>query len=119
MKFRAKKTFCAEGHTHDSKMEAMRCNELHEMQSLGYISHLTVHPKFFFIVDGRQLRHDNGRRVGYTGDFQYFQGDENVVEDVKPKSNAAISRDWPLRKAVFKALFPYIDLREIKSVKGR
>ena len=119
MKFRAKKAFCANHHTHDSKAEAMRCDELHERQARGEITHLTVHPKFLFVIDGRQLKHSNGRRVGYTGDFQYFEGDSNVVEDVKPKSRLAISRDWPLRKAVFQALFPFIDLREIVDPKGR
>lgn len=119
MKFRAKKTFCAEGHKHDSKMEAIRCDELHEMQRDGVITHLTAHPVFYFVIDGRQLKHDNGRRVAYTADFQYFHGDKNIVEDVKPTSVLAMSRDWPLRKAVFKALYPYIELREIKKVKGR
>ena len=119
MKFRAKKCSCAAKHTHDSKMEAMRCDELHERQARGEITHLTAHPHFFFVIDGVQLKHANGRRVGYTADFQYFHGDRNVVEDVKPKSRMAVSRDWPLRKAVFQALYPYIELREIADPKGR
>lgn len=115
MKFRAKKSFCNSHHTHDSKWEAIRCDELHERQAAGEITHLKVHPKFFFVIDGIQLKHGNGQRVGYTADFQYFEGDKNVVEDVKPSSRLAMSRDWPLRKAVFKALFPFIELREVKG----
>ena len=112
MKYGAKKTVCGQLHTHDSKLEAARCDQLHMMQRMGDISHLTVHPKFFFILDGQQLKHDNGRRVGYTADFQYFQGDKNVVEDCK----GFITSDWPLRKAVFKALFKHITLREVTKI---
>jgi len=64
----------------------------------GEISHLAVHPQFFFVIDGEQLKHDNGRRVGYKADFQFFEGDLNVVEDCK----GMVTSDWPLRKSVFK-----------------
>jgi len=116
---REKKTFSAEGHKQGSKVDAIRCDEFHGRQGDGVITNLTAHPVFYFQIDGRQLKHDNGRRVAYTADFQYFHGDKNIVEDGKPTSVLAMSRDWPLRKAVFKALYPYIELREIKKVKGR
>jgi len=119
VKFRAKKTFCAEGHKHDSKMEAIRCDALHEMQRDGVIPPLPAHPVFYLQIDGRQLKHDNGRRVAYTADFQYFHGDQNIVEDVKPTSVLAMSRDCPRRKAVFQALSPYLELREVQKVTGR
>lgn len=110
MKYGAKKTVCGQLHTHDSKLEARRCDQLHLMQRMGDISHLTVHPQFWFVMpNGEQLKHDNGRRVGYKADFQYFSGDLNVVEDCK----GFITSDWPLRKAIFKALFPHITLREV------
>lgn len=112
MKYGAKKTICGQLHTHDSKLEAARCDQLHMMQRMGDITHLTVHPQFWFVIDGEQLKHDNGRRVGYKADFQYFEGDKNVVEDCK----GFITSDWPLRKAVFKALFRHITLREIKKI---
>jgi hypothetical protein len=41
-------------------------------------------------------------------DFQYFSGDENVVEDVKGFKTA----DYTLRKAIFKALYPHITFVE-------
>ena len=107
-KWKAKKAYCKEGHKHDSLAEAKRCDELHEMQAVGYIDDLIVWPQFFFVVNGRQVKHDNGRRVGMKPDFQYFEGDKNVVEDVKGFKTA----EYTLRKAIFKALFPHITFVE-------
>jgi hypothetical protein len=58
--------------------------------------------------------------LGYLADFGYSQNGNEIVEDVKG-AKAVDSRDWPIRKAVFKALFPTFELREIrpgKSMKG-
>jgi hypothetical protein len=109
-KYRAVKAQCNAGHTHDSKREAVRCNELHILQAAGEISDLTIHPQYWFVINGRQLKHPNGRRVGYKSDFEYIENGMLVTEDVK----GVIVRDWPLRRAVFKALFPNHDLRETK-----
>ena len=109
-KYRAVKMQCAEGHTHDSKREAIRCNELHALQAAGEITELTVHPQYWFVINGRQLKHPNGRRVGYKSDFEYNENGLWVTEDVK----GVIVRDWPLRRAVFAALFPHHHLRETK-----
>jgi hypothetical protein len=108
-KYGARKTPCQHGHTHASGREAKRCNDLHLLERGGLISRLTQQPQFWFTIDGRQIKHDNGRRVGYQADFQYFEGGKNVVED----SKGCTVRDWPLRKAVFRALFPHIELREV------
>jgi hypothetical protein len=109
-KYRAVKAQCGAGHTHDSKREAMRCNELHILEAAGEITDLTIHPQYWFVINGRQLKHPNGRRVGYKSDFEYIENGMLVTEDVK----GVIVRDWPLRRAVFKALFPNHDLRETK-----
>ena len=109
-KYRAIKSQCNAGHTHDSKREAIRCNELHLMQAAGEITELTVHPQYWFVINGRQLKHPNGRRVGYKSDFEYNENGIWVTEDVK----GVIVRDWPLRRAVFMALFPNYLLRETK-----
>jgi hypothetical protein len=109
-KYRAVKAQCGAGHTHDSKREAIRCNELHILQEAGEITDLTIHPQYWFVINGRQLKHPNGRRVGYKSDFEYVENGMLVTEDVK----GVIVRDWPLRRAVFKALFPNHDLRETK-----
>ena len=107
-KYGAKKSECQHGHTHDSIKEAKRCNELHLLERAGHITHLQVQPQFFFQIDGRQIKHENGRRVGMKPDFQYFSGDENVVEDVKGFKTT----DYTLRKAIFKALYPHITFVE-------
>lgn len=112
-KWKAKKAYCKEGHKHDSLAEAKRCDELHEMQAVGYIDDLIVWPQFWFVINGRQVKHDNGRRVGYKGDFSYTLNGQDVVEDCKPNSRFAISRDFPLRKAIFKALYPSIIFKEV------
>jgi hypothetical protein len=118
-KWKAKKAYCKEGHKHDSISEAKRCDELHLMLAAGEIDDLIVWPQFWFVIDGRQVKHDNGRRLGYLADFGYSQNGNEIVEDVKPSSKAADSRDWPIRKAVFKALFPTYELREIRPGIGR
>ena len=109
-KYRAVKAQCNAGHTHDSKWEAIRCNELHILQAAGEITDLMIHPQYWFVINGRQLKHPNGRRVGYKSDFEYIENGMLVTEDVK----GVVVRDWPLRRAVFKALFPNHDLRETK-----
>ena len=109
-KYRAVKAQCGAGHTHDSKREAIRCNELHILQAAGEITDLTIHPQYWFVINGRQLKHPNGRRVGYKSDFEYIENGMLVTEDVK----GVVVRDWPLRRAVFVALFPNHDLRETK-----
>jgi hypothetical protein len=111
-KYRAVKSQCNAGHTHDSKREAIRCNELHILESAGEISDLIIHPQYWFVINGKQLKHANGRRVGYKSDFEYTDTESGikVTEDVK----GVIVRDWPLRRAVFIALFPGHQLRETK-----
>jgi hypothetical protein len=93
--------------------EAKRCDELHSLLAAGYIDDLLVFPQFWFVINGRQVKHDNGRRLGYCADFEYTDNGRQIVEDVKG-SKATDSRDWPIRKALFKALFPHHDLREIR-----
>jgi hypothetical protein len=111
-KYRAVKSQCNAGHTHDSKREAIRCNELHILEAAGEISDLIIHPQYWFVINGKQLKHANGRRVGYKSDFEYTDTESGikVTEDVK----GVIVRDWPLRRAVFIALFPGHQLRETK-----
>jgi hypothetical protein len=110
-KFGAKKTACAQGHSHDSKREAKRCDKLHHLEANGYIADLELQPQFWFEIDGKPLKHDNGRRVGYKADFLYTDCVEGVrvVED----SKGMAARDWPIRKAIFRALNPHLVLREV------
>ena len=112
-KFGAKKAACQHGHTHDSRTEARRCNDLHLLHRGGLIRDLAIQPQYWFAIDGRQVKHENGRRMGYRADFAYHEiaTARDVVEDVKGRY-----RDdaWTVRKAIFRALYPNLDLREVK-----
>ena len=113
-KFGAKGCACVAGHQHPSKAEARRCDQLHLLARAGEIRDLEVQPQFWFVIDGRQVKHEGGRRVGYRADFAYREGDAanpvHVVEDVK---GAYRDDAWTLRKAIFRALFPDLELREV------
>jgi hypothetical protein len=109
-KFGAKRSHCSAGHEHASKREASRCNDLRILERAGEITHLEQQPAFWFVINGEQVKHGNGRRVGYTADFSYFERDAFVVEDAK---GAYRDDAWTLRKAIFKALFPSVELREV------
>lgn len=106
-KYGAKKTACRSGHTHDSGKEAKRCDELHLLLRAGQISDLQVQEQFWFAINGVQIRHANGRRVGMKVDFVYREGGKRVAED----SKGFVVRDWPLRAAIFRALYPEVELR--------
>lgn len=112
-KFRAKRTDCLHGHRHDSKTEAARCNELHDEQASGVISDIVVHPKYWFWINGTQLKHPGGRRIGITADWAYLDNTTGatVVEDRK----GVRTRDYVLRVAIFRALYPEIEFRETKA----
>jgi len=108
-KYGAKKTICAHHHQHDSKREAAQCDALHLRLYAGEISALVQQPQFWFVINGRQMTHRNGRRVGYQGDFSFIEDNRQVVVDAK----GFAARDWPLRRALFEALFPDWELREV------
>ena len=106
-KYFAKKTVCQHGHKHDSKREAARCAELHLLQRSGAIRSLSVHPVYKFAINGAPIKMGNGQQAKYTADFSYIENEKRVVEDIK----GFIVRDFPLRAALFRTLFPEIELR--------
>lgn len=108
-KYGAKKTHCDIGHKHDSKREAAYCGVLRNRLCAGEITDLEFQPQFWFVIDGKQLKHRNGRRVGYQADFAFVENGKKIVVDAK----GFAARDWPLRRAVFEALFPDLELREV------
>lgn len=110
-KYHARKTLCRAGHMHASGRESRRCDELHLLVRAGEIESLEQQPKFHFTVNGIELKHDNGRRAVYTADFSFIdrQSAKRVIEDTKGMS----ARDWPLRKALFRACYPDLILREV------
>lgn len=108
-KYNAKKTACAHGHTHDSRKEAIRCEELHTLQRAGVIADLALQQQYRFSIDGRAVKLKNGHHAGIKIDFTYREGNRTIAEDAK----GFVVRDWPLRRAIFCALHPDIELREV------
>ncbi len=108
----AQKTTCACGTIHDSKKEQKRCSELSLLERSGLISNLSRHPFYPFLINGQLVKMLNGHTAGVTLDFSYLEDGRQKAEDVKPRSKAADSRDWPLRKAIFQHLYPDIELIE-------
>lgn len=109
------KTECSRGHKHDSRREARRCEVLHQMQDAGEIAGLKVQPFFPFVIEGEAPKMGNGHKAGVTLDFSYVDGESLIAEDVKGRSKLADSRDWPLRKALFKHIYQAWELREVRS----
>jgi hypothetical protein len=75
-KYRAVRTDCNAGHSHPSKAEARRCDELHLLQRAGEISRLEMQPRYTLSIGGVKLG-------SYVGDFRYFTSQGCVLEDVK------------------------------------
>lgn len=113
-KYGARKTPCHYGHTHDSAREAKRCNELHLLERAGHIAGLGIQRQFWFEIGDRPLKYPNGRRAGFKVDFYYQEISRGeaarwIAEDAK----GFTVRDYPLRAALFRALNPQIELREV------
>ena len=108
-KYRAKRSYCLADHLHDSGREAKRCNELHLLQRAGKITDLAIQPHYAFEIDGKPLKGKNGHKLGFTADFEYREADRTIAED----SKGFVVRDYPLRSALFRALHPHIELREV------
>ena len=94
-KYRAQKTDCVAGHTHDSKLEAGRCNELHAMQDFGALTHLEMQPEFPVRVNGIQV-------FTYIADFSWFANDCQVIEDCKGFRTPV----YRLKKKLVEAYYP-------------
>jgi hypothetical protein len=106
-KYRAIRTDCNAGHSHPSKAEAKRCNELHLLLRAGEIKHLEVQPTYYFQLNGEPIKHPNGRRVAYRPDWRYWEGDCHIAEECKGFATEA----YVLKLAFFRAFFPYVTHR--------
>lgn len=103
-KYGAGKTVCYHGHTHDSRKEAERCNELHILLLSGEIRDLKLQKRYLIIpaihktldtgsvykkgVRKGQKRYKqvtDERATYYIADFVYFDTKLNktVIEDTK------------------------------------
>lgn len=113
MPYFAKKTRCALGHRHDSKREAARCAELQLLFRAGEIDALVYEPVWEVSINGRAVKMANGHTMRFTPDFSYVEKGQVVYEDVKPR-NGYMSRDVPVKIALFRHLNPDVELRIVK-----
>ena len=99
-KYNSSKCLCNQGHKHDSRKEAGRCNQLHFLQMAHEISELEVQKKYILIPAQRESSSEVYKRgpkkgqpkegkvieqeCSYYADFDYIEKDgTHVVEDVK------------------------------------
>jgi hypothetical protein len=94
-KYSAKRTVCGHGHTHDSKMEAARCDALHALQATGNIAGLEQQPEFPVSINGKKV-------CTYKADFAYFTASTRIVEDVK----GMLTPVYRLKKKLVEAAHP-------------
>tara|TARA_R100000781_G_scaffold54064_1_gene35366 strand:+ start:365 stop:676 length:312 start_codon:yes stop_codon:yes gene_type:complete len=75
LKYRNKKTE-VDGIIFDSKAEAKRYTELKLLEKANAISDLRLQPKFDCVINGKKI-------CSYRADFDYYEYDKYVCEDVK------------------------------------
>lgn len=93
-KYGNRKTVCRHDHRHDSKKEALRCDELHILEAGGAIEHLILQPPFFIGVNGVEI-------CKYVADFAYIDNGKRIVEDVKGMRTATYRIKRKLMKAIY------------------
>lgn len=92
-KYNAVKTVI-DGIKFDSKKEGRRYSALKLLQQSGYISELSLQPKFDLIV--------NGVKIGfYKADFKYMEDGKEVIEDVK----GMLTPVYKLKRKMIKAIY--------------
>jgi hypothetical protein len=110
-KYGAQTAQCRANHRHASRKEARRCDELHLLLRAGDIEDLEQQPRFYFVINGQQVKHGNGRRLVFTPDFKFIDrhSGKTIVEDAKGMRTEA----YVLRATLFRALFPDLVFREV------
>lgn len=103
-KYHARKTKCLHGHTHDSKKEAVRCNELHLLQKAGNISNLETQVKYELLPAQRRNGKVIERKVDYIADFRYTRDGMTYVEDTKGQK----TKDYIIKRKLFKCKYPNV-----------
>lgn len=107
-KYRAIKTDCLHGHTHDSKKEAARCNDLHDMEAKGEITELRQQPEYPCVINGKII-------CVYRGDFHYRVQDLDILEDVKGMQTDT----FRLKRKLVEALYPGVIVNIYPPVKRK
>jgi hypothetical protein len=76
------KKVVVDGITFDSIKESQRYGELKLMEKAGTISNLIVHPKYQ-LQPSFKYHGETIRAIFYVADFEYFDCDKVIIEDVK------------------------------------
>lgn len=109
-KFRNLPTRCSQGGMHQSRLESMRCTELHLLQKGGLIRDLEAHPqpRFDLEVNGTHVCH-------YLADFRYVdvESGQTVVEDTKGVATA----EYRLKRRLMLACHG-VEIQEVRRVRG-
>ena len=105
---------CRQGHRHESVRAARRCDALHLLERAGEISALEIRPHYWFHINGAPIVQLNGRRIGYRPEFRYrTRGGRIVCETARHAPRASDREAQGLRAALFRALYPETELREL------
>lgn len=90
-----------------SDVEAVRLEQLIELEAAGEIRNLRCQPRFELVVNNQRICH-------FRPDFQYTRTDgREQIEEVKGMQ----LEDYRLRMLLFKALFPHFLVEVIKPGK--
>ena len=108
----AVRTEC-DGITFASKVEARRYGELKLLEKAGEITHLRDHPKFRLIDGGRDRDGNVIRPIDYIADFDYYEGNQWVVEDVKGKT-AKLTDVFAIKRKMFLLKYQDIEFRIVR-----
>lgn len=103
-KHHSKKTSCSFGHTHDSKKEAERCDELHLLQGIGEIHSLEIQ-KAYLLIEAQKYSEPmkNERKAEYKADFVYY--DNRMKKWVIEDSKGMRTKDYILKRKLMKQLY--------------
>ena len=123
-KYNNSKCRCNQGHVHDSKKEARRCNELTFLEKAGEITNLRQQVKYVLIPTQREFSggwYSKGVNKGqpkpgkviekecsYYADFVYTKNGREIVEDTKGVRTA----DYKIKKK----LMLYVHGLRIKEI---
>lgn len=100
-KYHAKKAPCQNGHIHDSRAEAVRCDVLHILQRARKISDLKIQVKYELIPPRKYDGMPSERACSYVADFDYMENGRHVVEDVKGMR----TQEYIIKRKLFKMLY--------------
>jgi hypothetical protein len=102
-KYRAQRTECSSGHSHPSKGEARRCDELHLLQRAGHIRLLEREVPFPVFINGTKV-------FTYRADFAYFTDAGRTIEDFK----GVITPIYRLKKKCVEAYHAGLKIVEVR-----